>query len=73
MTANEVRITDRPDPNGPATCRALCGARASLSDVSFSRMQRRPIAEMELLKKSDEYAAAVREFKEKTAARTRDR
>jgi hypothetical protein len=72
MTANEVRITDRPDPNGPATCRALCGARGSLSDVSFSRMHRRPIPEMTLLKESEEYAAAVKEFNEKTAGGTRD-
>jgi len=72
MLGNEVRITDRPDPDGPSTCLSLCGARGSLSDVAVSRMHRRPIADMARLKASDEYAAAVTEFNERTAAPARD-
>ena len=72
MSGNEVRITDRPDSNGPATCLSLCGARGSLSDVAVSRIHRRPIADMARLKASEEYAAAVTEFNERTAGRARD-
>jgi hypothetical protein len=59
----ELRITDRIEPDGIATCRQACGARGSVSDFAISRDARRPIRYMKVLKGSREFAEAVEEFK----------
>ena len=68
-SGDELRITDRLGPNNSATCRTLCGARGSLSDVAVSRTTRRPIADIASLKASAEYVAAVNEFNAQTKSR----
>jgi hypothetical protein len=62
VTADELRITDRLEPNGPSTCRESCGIRATLAHVAFSRKHRRPIQDLAGLKKSPEFLAAVEEL-----------
>jgi hypothetical protein len=68
-TQDELRITDRLEPNGTSTCLAFCGARGNLSDFATSRKHRRPIQDMTRVTSSVEFAAAVEEFNIQTAAR----
>ena len=62
VTADELRITDRLEPNGPSTCRESCGIRGTLAYAAFSNKHRRPIQDLAALKKSTEFLAAVEEL-----------
>ena len=62
VTPDELRITDRLEPNGPSTCREACGIRGTLAYVAFSNTHRRPIQDLAALKKSTEFLEAVEEL-----------
>jgi hypothetical protein len=68
-TGDELRISDRLEPNGASTCRELCGVRGNLSDVAISRMHRRAIRDIANVRNSTEFADAVEEFKLKEPSR----
>ena len=68
-TADELRISDRLEPNGPATCHDFCGVRGDLSDVAIKRAHRRPIQDTAALKSSTDFAEAVAEFNSKEVSR----
>ena len=68
-TADELRISDRLEPNGPATCHEFCGVRGDLSDVAIKRAHRRPIQDTAALKSSTDFAEAVAEFNSKEVSR----
>lgn len=53
-----LTLTDRVLPDGPATCRTYCGARGSLSNVSFKNKHRRPIRYLDRILGSHEYQKA---------------
>jgi hypothetical protein len=63
-TRDRLSITDR-GPGGISTCRSFCGARGDLSEFTVSRTHRRAIPNPALLKRSDEYIEAVKEFNER--------
>ncbi len=69
VTADELRITDRLEPDGPSTCREFCGKRGTLANVAFSQKDRRPIQDLARVKKSMEFLAAVEELKLKEPVR----
>jgi hypothetical protein len=66
VTRDELRITDRLNPNGPATCRGFCGVRGDLSDLAMARRQRQPVQDVTRVKRSDAFVAAVEEFTRET-------
>ena len=69
VNADELRFTDRLEPDGPSTCREFCGKRGTLADVAFSRKHRRPIQDLAHVKKSMEFLAAVEELNMKEPVR----
>jgi hypothetical protein len=69
VTRDELRITDRVTPDGPATCRGFCGVRGDLSNVPIARKQRQPVQDVTRVKRSDAFVAAVEEFTRETIGR----
>lgn len=63
-TADSLRISDRVQHDGPATCRAYCGVRGSLSDLIFYNKTKRPIRYQDRIAKSRQYQTAVFKFKQ---------
>jgi hypothetical protein len=68
-TTDQLRITDRLEPNGAATCREFCGVRGNLSDFAISRTHRRAIEDIANVKNSTEFAEAVLELNTKELSR----
>ncbi|GGC63934.1 hypothetical protein [Undibacterium terreum] len=68
LTDKNLRLSDRANPQAPASCRMYCGARGSLSDYSIAKSAKRKIRYLDRLKASSEYAQAVEAFKKQAQA-----
>lgn len=61
LTGRQLVLSDRPQPEAAATCRAYCGVRGSLSNYGIERSSKRKIRYLERLKASRKYRDAVAE------------
>lgn len=68
-TADSLRISDRIQPDGVATCRAYCGVRGSLSDLIMPMKVKRPIRYQTRILKSRQYQSAVAAFQQAQEAK----
>lgn len=59
-----LTLTDRATPQGPSTCKTLCGARGSLGDYAIAASKKSKISYLPKLKATKQYRQAVKAYQE---------
>lgn len=62
LNNDKLLLTDREPDNGESSCRAYCGMRGTLSNISMDKSTRRPIRYMNLIVKSRQYRKAIEDL-----------
>jgi hypothetical protein len=64
LKGDTLLLTDRETPNGPHTCKTVCGTRGSLGDYVIAASSKAKITYLPKLKASSEYRLAVKAYEE---------